>query len=270
MTTVYEDLDLPDTTTPWPAEVRVRLAGAQGRPVLGRKVSTGGTIVGETLLSTANGGINNSGFWELDLHPNSDIIPLGTTWRVYRAVPACQSFVTFLTVPVTGGPYEASTLEDDPLGEITPSALSTHAGDVDLHGGGIEIAFASISSTVTVTGSAGGLITGEVAGLLVTIPDLARPIYLLGHIPGIQPPGGPAEASFGIYPQGSPGIFAQLDGVPVPDMDTTTARYADPFARLAAHSPGDYTINGVGSGGNLTARVSASVLNLASLRAVAA
>lgn len=269
MTVIYEDLDLPDTSTPWPAEVRVRLAGAQGRPVLGKTVSTGRAIVGETLLSTGNG-ISNAGVWSLDLVPNSDIFPENTTYRIERRVPECGLFVSFVTVPVTGGPFEAFTVEDDPLGTITPSALSAHASDLALHGGGIEVAFASISSTVTVTGTSGGFVTAAVPGLLITVPDLARPIYLHGHVPAIQPPGGPAEASFGIYPQAQLGIFAALDGVPVPDMDTTTARTVDPFARLAAHSPGDYVIAGTGVGGNFTARVSASVLGLASIRAVAA
>lgn len=269
MTVIYEDLDLPDTSTPWPAEVRVRLAGAQGRPVLGKTVSTGKAIVGEKLLSTGNG-ITNAGIWTLDLVPNSDILPENTTYRIERSVPGCGTFLSFITVPVTGGPFEAFTVEDDPLGTITPSALAAHASRLDLHGGGIEVAFASISSTVTVTGTGGGLFSAAVAGLTVTVPDLARPVYLIGHIPAIQPPGGPAEGSFGIYPQNSLGIFAQLDGENIPDMDTTTARTVDPFVRLPAHTPGDFVIAGQGAGGNLTARVAATVLTLASLRAVAA
>ncbi|HMJ74750.1 MAG TPA: hypothetical protein VK507_02200 [Iamia sp.] len=270
MTVVQEDLDKPDTSTPWPARVSVRLAGAQGRPVVGKRISNNTTIVGETVLTTGDG-INNAGVWSLDLPPSSDILPPGTTWRIERSVPGCGIYpVSFLTVPVTGGPYDAFELEDDPMGSITPTALAAHAADQALHGGGLEIAFASISSTVTITGTGGGLFTAAVPGLLVTVPDLARPVYLFGHIPGIQPPGGPAEASFGIYPQANTGIFAALDGVPVPDMDTTTHRTVDPFARLPAHSAGDYVIAGSGSSGNLTARVAASVLGLASLRAVAA
>ena len=269
MTTIYEDLDLPNTATPWPAQVRIRLAGAQGRPVLGRSVTLNTTIVGELVLSTGTG-FYNAGVWPAELVPDSDILPSGTTYRVERFFPGCQSYVSFIQVPVTGGPYTASSVEDDPLGSITPSALAMHAADVTLHGGGIELDAAFISSTVTVTGTGGGLFSAAVAGLIVTVPDLARPVYLIGHIPAIQPPGGPAEASFGIYPQANTGIFAQLDGVPVPDMDTVTTRTVDPFARLAPHSAGDYVIAGQGSGGNLTARVSASVLNLASLRAVAA
>lgn len=270
MTIIYEDLDKPDDTGPWPAEVRIRLAGAQGRPVLGRKISTGGTIVGETLLSTANGGIDASGVWALDLWPTSDISPGGTTWRIERRIPDCQEFVTYVTAPITGGPYEASTREDDPLGEITPSALASHAADLALHGGGIEIAFQKISTSVIVTGSSGGLVATAVPGLVITVPDLARPIYLHGHIPAIQPVGGPAEANAGIYIQGSTGVFASLDSVPIPDMDTATARTVDLWARLPAHSPNNFVVAGTGASGNLTMKINASLVTLAFLRAIAA
>lgn len=267
---IYEDLDLPNTATPWPAQVRIRLAGAQGRPVLGRSVALGTTIAGELLLSTGNG-ISNAGVWSADLIPNSDILPAGTTYRVERFVPGCQSYVSFIQVPVTGGPYTASSVEDDPLGSITPSALAMHAADAALHGGGIELDAAFISDSVTITGTGGGLFNALVPGLIVTVPDLARPVYLFGHVPAIRPASdAPTTASFGIYPQDNPGLFAALDGVPIPDYNTTNPRTVDPFARLAPHSAGDYVIAGMGSGGNLTTRVGASVLNLASLRAIAA
>ena len=271
MTVVYEDLDLPSGATPTPAEVRIYLAGGQGRPTRGRRVSTNTAIVGETVLSTYNGGINDAGFWSIDLPPSSDIEPEGTTWAVERSVPLiCDPYISFLTVPATGGGYEASTIEDDPMGEITPSALSGHAGRLDLHGGGIEVAFASRDTNVVVTGSGGGLFVAAVPLLVVTVPDLNRPVYLHGHVPGLQQSGGPAEGSFGIYPEGNTGIFAALDGVPVPDMDTTTHRTVEPWARLPAHRPGNYVIGGTGASGNLTIRVAATTLGLAWLRAIAA
>lgn len=271
MTVVYEDLGLPDSSTPTPAEVIIYLAGGQGRPVRGRRISTGESIVGATVLSTWNGGINEAGVWSIDLPPSSDVEPEGATWACERLVPRiCDPYISFLSVPATGGPWEAGTIEEDTLGEITPSALAGHAGRLDLHGGGIEVAFASRDTNVVVTGSGGGLFVAAVPLLVVTVPDLARPIYLHGHIPGIQQPGGPAEGSFGIYPQGNTGIFAALDGVPVPDMDTTTHRTVEPWARLPAHSAGDYIIGGTGAGGNLTIKVAATTLGLAWLRAVTA
>lgn len=271
MTVVVEDLDLPAGSAPYPAEVRIRLAGPQGRPMVGKAISTGHTFVGELVL-TRDAGINSAGVWSADLWPNSDITPPGSMWRVERRVPGCaQVPVSFLTVPVTGGPYDPFTLEDDLLGTITPTALAAHAGDVDLHGGGREIAIAVTSTAVTITGTGGGLFNAVVPGLSVSVPDLARPVYLIAHVPGLRPASdAPTAASFGIYPASNVGLFAALDGVPIPDYNLTAVRTVDPFARLAPHSAGDYVVAGMGSGGNLTVRMGASVLNLASLRAVAA
>ena len=271
MTVVVEDLDLPDGSTPYPAEVRIRLAGPQGLPMVGKAISTGHTIVGEKVL-TRGDGINSAGVWMADLWPNSDITPPGSMWRLERRLPGCAMVpVVFLTVPVTGGPYDPFYLEDDLLGTITPTALAAHAGNLALHGGGLEIAIAVTSTAVTVTGTMGGLFNAAVPGLSVTVPDLARPVYLIGHVPGIRPASdAPTSASFGIYPAANTGLFAALDGVPIPDYNLTNVRSVEPFARLAAHSAGDYVIAGMGSGGNLTVRMGASVLNLASLRAVAA
>jgi hypothetical protein len=268
MTTVYEDLDLPDGGAPWPASVTVRLAGAQGRPVLGRAITTQRAILGETILRTG-AGINNAGVWELDLWPNSDIVPAGTTWYVERRV-GCQVFSSYLTVPVTGGPFEATTLEDDPLGTITPSALGHHAGDPTLHGGGIQLDVAYIAAGVTVTGTGGGLTATAIPGLIVTVPDLARPVHLLAHVPVLQTSGGPADASWGLFRSGSMGAFAGLDAVAPAGLNTTNARPAELFAELPAHSPGDYVVGATGIGGNLTTRSGASAIGKGSLRAMAA
>lgn len=270
MTIIFEDLDLPTLGgTPFPVEVRIRLAGAQGRPVLGKKLSQAGTVAGEVLLSTANGGISSTGYWEADLWPNSDLSPGGTTYLVTRKI-GCDAFATFINVPVTGGPFEASTREDDPLGEITPSALAAHANDLALHGGGIQIDYKEVTTGVTVTGSGGGSISAPILGTTIIVPDLARPIYLHGHLPAKQSPGGPTEQSWGIYPLGTYGFFVALDLDAPPALSTTTPRRVTLWKRLPAHSPGQYVIAATGSSGNLTADLGASALNLAFLRAVAA
>jgi hypothetical protein len=123
---VTGNFDLPDGGAPYPAQVRVRLAGAQGLPILGIQISTGREIVGETVLTQADG-IEADGSWSVPLVGQGDISPEGTTWRIERRLPSGIEYVTFHTVPVTGGPYAAYTLEDDPLGAIASSALSAHA-----------------------------------------------------------------------------------------------------------------------------------------------
>jgi hypothetical protein len=269
VTFVNEDLDLPNSGTPWPAEVRVRLAGAQGRPVLGRQNSTGNSIVGEVVLSTGNG-INNAGFWELDLIPSNDILPEGTRWRCERRVGGCQTYVSFLNVPVTGGPYAATLLEDDLMGEITPSALSFHASDLALHGGGIEIDFKYIDSAVVVTGTGGGLTLTPIPGLQITVPDLARAVMVHGRVPAMQQTGGPSEQSWGIFATDSGyGAFASLDSITPAGLVTTNSRTGDLWVRLPSHSAKNYAIAATGQGGNLTAKANASVLQRAFLRAVA-
>ncbi len=271
MTTIFEDLDLPNVGgTPTPAEVRIRIAGAQGKPQLAKKISEAGTIIGELLLSTWNGGISSTGYWEADLWPTSDLSPGGLTYLVTRKV-GCDVFQTFISVPVTGGPFEASTQEDDPLGEITPSALAGHAGDVTLHGGGIQIDYKFIQTTATVTGSAGGLVLSPLTGTMVTVPDLARPVHLIAHFPAVQPSGGPSEQNWGLFKSDSGfGAFAALDAASPAGLTTADDRAVELFAQLPAHSAGSYVIAGSGASGNFTARVAASAIQKCSLRAMAA
>lgn len=270
MTTITEDLDLPDTGTPTPAMVLIRLAGAQGRPVVGHQVSTGRTIVGETILSRQNGGINNAGVWAIDLAPNADITPSGTTWYVERHVPGCADMPPmFLTVPVTGGPFSPYEVEDDPLGTIAPSALEAHRANLSLHGGGIILDYKYLTTAITVTGTGGGLTAAPVSALTVTVPDVSRFVHIWAILPVIQPSGGPTESSWGIFPNGSYGTFAGLDGDTPPDIDTTNTRRAILHTILDPLSGGNYTIAGTGVGGNLTGRVNASVLSKARIWAQA-
>jgi len=268
MTVVKEQLGQPGPGAPWPLEVTIRLAGAQGRPVLGRVVSTGEVIVGERILRSGDG-INSSGYWELDLEPNSDIKPDGTTWFCQRKAGGCVTYESFITVPVSGGPFDAFLLEDDPLGTITPSALQGHAADLSLHGGGIEIDYKFISAAVVVTGSGGGLTLAAIPGLQITVPDLARAIMLHGHIPAEQQSGGPAEQNWGLFNLAlGLGAFAALDAVSPPGLVTTTARHVELWARLPAHSPGNYLVGATGTSGNLTAKANASAIQLAFLQGI--
>lgn len=270
MTVITEDLDLPDTTTPYPAAVRIFLAGAQGRPIVGHRVSTDTTIVGEIRLTRENGGINAAGVWMADLAPNADILPSGTTWYVQRLVPGCvDPEPLYLTVPVTGGPYSPFEVEDDPLGTIPPSALFGHAADIDLHGGGIELDYKELTTAITVTGTGGGLTTAPVTALTVTVPDVPRPVYLYAWLPAIQTSGGPAEQSWGIFPNGAYGAFSALAAAQPPDIDTTNPRGQPIVARLDPLSGGLYTIAGSGVGGNLTARLSGTTIGPALFYAVA-
>lgn len=271
MTVVYEDLDLPDGGVP-NAYVEIRLAGGGGRPIAGRRVSTGSLITGTTVLRNG-AGIDSAGIWQLDLVPNTDILPEGTTWYIRRVI-GCDEFISYISVPITGGPFEAFTIEDDPLGTISPSALSAHEARLDLHGGGIEIDYAEISSSVVVTGSA--LSAAAVPGLQITIPDLARPVYIYTKAAvelGGAATGGSDDVSLGVFPAGSLGAFAALDVVVNEEpsgMDNDGV--GGPLyniVRLPAHSPGDYVVGSQRSVTPFSSTVIASVIQKAIIYAVA-
>jgi hypothetical protein len=121
MPIVFEDMDLPGGVAPM-AAVEIYLAGPGGKPVLGRSISTGKTIVGQRRLYRGNG-IDADGQWQETLVGNDDIEPAGTTYRVIRDA-GCFRYDSFISVPVTGGPYEALDLETDPLNAIDQSTLA--------------------------------------------------------------------------------------------------------------------------------------------------
>jgi hypothetical protein len=238
---------------------------------MGKVVSTGQKIVGEELLRNGDG-IDSSGIWSLDLPGNADIQPEGTTWYVRRQV-GCHVYESYLNVPVTGGPFEAFTQEDDPLGTITPSALSAHASDLDLHGGGVTLDVKYVTTGGVVTGTGGGLFLAQIPGTIVTVPDLAAPVDLYGSIPALQQSGGPTEHTWAIIttaaiPAG--GVFSAADTTSPPGLNTTKARRTLLWTQLPAHSAGTYALYGTGASGNLTAAWAASVLEKVSLRAVRA
>lgn len=245
MPIVYEDLDLPAGGSP-NAEVRITLAGAGGRPIAGRVQSTGKTVVGTTVLTYDNGGINSAGIWSADLVSNTDILPENTTYLIEREI-GCDVPQFFVSVPASGGPFEASTIEDDPLNSIEPSVLSQHAADLALHGGGIEVGYQDLTTAVTVTGAA--LALGQVPGLQIAVPDLNRPVYLYGRVFLATVASAGAQdvqaclANATAVTGGQVNALAALDAVffeGTDDDSLPTVLYM--FARLPAHSAGTYVV----------------------------
>lgn len=172
MTIVFEDLDLPGGGTP-PTLITIQLWGA-GQPIVGRQISTNKYIGGvERIYPDA------LGEWSIDLVPNSDILPENTSYKLTHLF-GCNEVVSYISVPVSGGPVTPQQIEVDAMNAIAPSLLSVHAADLDLHGGGLEYDYAEIVSAVTVTGSA--VANGFVGQLAVTVPDVARPVYLEANV----------------------------------------------------------------------------------------
>lgn len=270
MTIVFEDLDLPDGGTP-NAYVEVRLAGGGGRPIAGRRVSAGTLITGTTYLRNG-AGIDSAGVWQLDLVPNSDILPAGTTWYIRRVI-GCDEYISYISVPITGGPFEAFTIEDDPLGTIAPSALAAHESRLDLHGGGIEIDYAEITASAVVTGAA--LAVAAVPGLQINIPDLARPVYIYAKV-AVEVPAptgaGQDDIVVSISPASNLNAFAALDLAAVEEQmldGDGTGVNVDLTYRLQPHSQGDYVVGLQRSISPYSARIVASAIQKAVIYAVA-
>jgi hypothetical protein len=173
MPVVFENLELPGGGTP-PCVVDITLVGAGGRPVAGTQISTGLTIV-----STRHVIPNADGIWTITLPGNDDISPDNTAWLINR-ICGCNEYETFISVPATGGPYEASELETDPLSSIAPSALAEHEADIHLHGGGDELFNVELGINL-------GPITSvsyvDMAGLTATIVVPDRPFVLEANLP---------------------------------------------------------------------------------------
>lgn len=263
MITVMEDLDLPGSGTP-PALIEITLWGA-GRPVVGREVSTGKYIAGTKRIVP-----NNDGIWSAELVSNLDIIPEGTTYQIKHLL-GCDNIESYISVPITGGPFTPQQIEVDAMNSVAAPALSIHASDLLLHGGGIELDYADIVSDIVVTGT--GSTYAAIPGLVVTVPDVARPVYLYGQVSLTQQSGGPTAATVALVAGtlATPGIFASLDAETRNGLVTTVdqAAKAQLMVRLAPHSGGDYQMGARGNSSNFTVVVRASVLGRASIHAIA-
>jgi hypothetical protein len=117
MPTVYEDLDLPGGDPPAILSVTIFPAGTDGAKLA--YAYHGTTVVGETVLTRRNGGIDADGRWQIDeLPPVSEMTPSGMRWGVIVAGARVERSTRFLNVPDTPGTYLAETILSDPPGTI--------------------------------------------------------------------------------------------------------------------------------------------------------
>lgn len=215
MTVVIEDLDLPGGGAPL-TQVSITLWGA-GRPVLGRSISTGRYIGGTKVIIP-----NAQGVWSADLVPNSDIIPSGTSYKVEHLF-GCDTVVSYISVPITGGPFSPQMIEVDAMNSIPSTALQIHADDLLLHGGGIEVDYAELTSAVSVTGDANNL--RLIPGLAVDIPDSNRPIWLEAAVPLVQATSGPTTwGQIGLAPWD--GVATTAGGFVIPNSNMVATLHA--------------------------------------------
>lgn len=252
--------------------VHITLWGA-GHPIAGRNTTNGSLVMGTCTVVA-----DKSGHWAADLVPNSDIAPENTSYRVERTLGgSCQPIVSYITVPAEDGPYEAFTIEGDPMNSITPSALSSHAGDLSLHGGGIELAYAEITANQTVTGTGTGF--GElriITGLTIDVPDVNRPVYLEGRLHVSAPSSTiTATGALGVTPSVGTTIplLTVLDGVSTKSVPADTGvpvTLGRLIVRLPAHSAGSYSVFARAASSPYIVTIVASSLIKSWIRAIAA
>lgn len=242
--------------------VKITLWGA-GRAIAGRDVVNGTLVQGEcTVIPDA------SGYWQVDLTPTSYIAPENTTYRIERT-NGCEPIVSYITVPSEGGPYEAFTIEGDPMNTITPSALSAHAGDLTLHGGGIEVDYAEITSSVPVTGAATSL--QMVTGLSVDIPDIPRPVDVTARAHITTSTTSPIDVGLSNQWDGITAsqifIFFLIDSTTYEPTTSSITATVNLYFRVPANSPQTIAVCARATNSPYIATVVASTLQKSSIRA---
>src|SRR5262245_975954 len=77
------------------------------KPVVGHDTVT------DDLVTTVSTYTDVNGCWTMNLVPNSQIEPPNTVWRIMRddVCDGRNDYITFLSVPATGGPYDAWDLQ---------------------------------------------------------------------------------------------------------------------------------------------------------------
>ena len=245
MPVITEDLDVPGGAG-LKCQVVVTLVGAGGAPATGF-TADGHAIVGRNVVIPVEPPGDTSD-WQLDLVANSALTPAGTAYR--RVIQTAQGVVAddYFSVPAGGGPYMLKDRLTEAPASIASPALSVHAADLALHGGGIELDYEVRTTNLTI--SATGTALTEIAR--VTIPLVAQPIYLEAVV-NVTASSGTADLLFCLTASGTPTTLGSLDagtaiGVPTAAVEAN-GRKVRLSARLAPSTPaGDYIL-----GGNLLA-----------------
>lgn len=175
MTTVTENVDLPATMDPTAVVVTLEVVGEGGDPL--REVywqSGARTVAGFSQFA-----LTASGTWSESVVGNADLLPAGTAYRrtlTGREIPVTYEYAT---VPTTGGPYRWDEILTDAPATVTDSALSVHASETDLHGGGQELAYAGISTNFSTSSTS----YVDITGLSVVVVAPSRPYVLETWMP---------------------------------------------------------------------------------------
>lgn len=135
------------------------------------------------------------------------------------------------------------TSADDPTWEgsdVTPNI--PHAGDDTIHGGGQEVDYAKVTTSIT-GWTVSTFFLHPIAGCVVTVPDLDHPVYLEAGIP-IHHSAANCQVSTHIAAASASDIvFGTEIGASFAFIGTA-GKNTSPraHARLEPHTPGDYQL----------------------------
>lgn len=227
--------------------VRFRLVDSNGRHV----TQAWDTNAGRVIVDYEDVDLDAEGDYTIDLPANVDIEPAGTRWSRVVMLRGNEGPARSLIVPAGGGPYDELDILDeavDPLPTPEPSN---------------ELDAAEVTSPVT--GLTGDFGLKAIANTVVTVPQLARPVYLFGVAP-LQLSADDEVCGAAIAPTGSTSLAeavathqAQRGGdPPVGGLLGDPVLTCSPWARLPANSPGDYQLFAYASAGTVDVEASQS------------
>jgi hypothetical protein len=236
MTTITEDIDLPDGTDPSSVCVSLQLWGATV-PVTGSEQGTGKSIAGVARATGTPWTISNVvGNTAIDA-------PTGTVYKLTRTWPGLRDpLIDYITVPATGGPYRVDQILTTAPAAVDPSGLAAHAANALLHGGGQLLGYADRATSFPVTSTS----PTDVTGLTITFVVPPGPFVL-------------ECGAFCLVEEGIAGAAAVTSGSRTSGVSTlnTAAAHGLTAGQVAVINVQDTTYNGAfalatGSGTTLT------------------
>lgn len=179
------------------------------------------------------------GTWSKSLTANSDLTPANTMYRVTeQAVGDPDSrTIRYIVVPAGAGTHPVATIEYLP---VTAVPTVEPSNEVDAAEITTSTAALAVSSALTLVAA---------PGLTVTVPDLARPVYLATECS--LNPSVTGVVTLSIAPVGST-VITQGVGGTNKSITAATAEGCFARARLPAHSAGDYGVFVSGASGTIT------------------
>lgn len=232
MPTVQGKLTKPDLSAKDITSVTLEVVDTFGNPVRAFRTATKETVVGPQPVTVTNG------VWTAVLPDNAGLNPAGTRYRRRIHLPGGVTIDDLLIVPVGGGPYDEEDILAAPL---APIPTATPSNEVDV--------------AERTTNQAGLVLNGfnliPIDDMVVTVPDLAQPVWIFCQL-WMESSVANVNIDAAIAAPGSSIIGQQIAAAPafVGAIGKETAPIA--WARLPAHSPGEWQAAVTGDAGTIT------------------